>query len=119
ISPTVSLSITLNIAGAARMRLNARKLLQQILIAGLGAICTTGIARSDNASQPPAWPDTAATRLQALALLQSLNADLLSHDTPTLPLDRWCERHHLQSLAKIVAERDRNTDKPATDEQRK
>jgi chorismate-pyruvate lyase len=101
------------------MRFSVRRTLQQVLIAGLGVICTTSIARSDNTTQPPAWPDTAATRLEALALLQSLNADLLSHDSATLTLDRWCETHRLQSPAKIVADRDRNTDKPATDKQRK
>lgn len=101
------------------MRSNVRRMLRQALIAGLGVMATAGIARSDSAAQAPDWPDTPATRLQALALLQSLNADLLSHDSATLTLDRWCETHHLQSPAKIVAERDRNTNKPATDEQRK
>ena len=93
-------------------------MLRQGLIAGLGLMASAGIGGAD-AAQPPAWPDTAITRLQALALLQSLNADLLSHDSATLTLDRWCETHHLQSPAKIVAERDRSIDKPATDEQRK
>lgn len=64
------------------------------------------------------WPDTAVTRLEALALLQSLNADLLSHDSATLTLDRWCDAHHLASPAKIVAERDRSIDKAASAEQR-
>lgn len=67
---------------------------------------------------PPSWPDNAVTRLEALALLQSLNADLLSHDSATLTLDRWCAAHHLAEPAKIVAERDRGTDKAATAEQR-
>jgi chorismate-pyruvate lyase len=67
---------------------------------------------------PPSWPDTSTARLEALALLQSLNADLLSHDSATLTLDRWCAAHHLAAPAKIVAQRDHETDKPATPELR-
>lgn len=101
-------------------RFSARLLtigMSAIFITGLNFIA--GVAQADTAAQPAAWPDTVTTRLEAFALLQTLNADLLSHDSATLTLDRWCETHHLQSPAKIVAERDRNTNKPATDEQRK
>ena len=52
-----------------------------------------------------AWPDTPGTRLEALALLQTLNADLLSNDSATLTLDRWCESHRMATPPKIVAER--------------
>jgi hypothetical protein len=76
------------------------------------------MAQADIVAQPAAWSDTATTRLEALALLQTLNADLLSHDSATLTLDRWCAAHHLASPAKIVAERDHETDKPAIEEQR-
>jgi chorismate-pyruvate lyase len=64
------------------------------------------------------WRDSFTTRLEALALLQSLNADLLSHDSATLTLDRWCGTHHLAQPAKIVAERVRDVEKAATAEQR-
>ena len=30
---------------------------------------------------------------EAIAVLQSLNAELLSHDSATLTLDRWCDAH--------------------------
>ena len=73
-------------------------------------------ARAD--STAPAWRDDPTTRLEALALLQTLNAELLSHDSATLTLDRWCESHHMASPAHIVAERDANMDRPATTEQR-
>jgi chorismate-pyruvate lyase len=66
-----------------------------------------------------AWPDTPGTRLEALALLQTLNADLLSNDSATLTLDRWCESHRMATPAKIVAERVRDQDKDPTDEVRK
>ncbi|MUO77406.1 hypothetical protein GOZ78_00645 [Agrobacterium vitis] len=66
------------------------------------------------AAAPAAWPDTPVSRLQALAVLQTLNADLLSHDSATLTLDRWCSIHKLADGAKITAERVKDIDKPAT-----
>ena len=55
--------------------------------------------------QRPAWQDDYTTRLEALALLQTLNAELLSNDSATLTLDRWCATHKLATPARIVAER--------------
>lgn len=46
-----------------------------------------------------------AARLKAYALLRALNAELLSHDSATLTLERWCETRGLASPARIVAER--------------
>jgi chorismate-pyruvate lyase len=75
-------------------------------------------AFADGGTQTKPWRDNFTTRLEALALLQSLNADLLSHDSATLTLDRWCGAHRLADPAKIVAERVRDVEKPATAEQR-
>ena len=78
------------------------------------------VAAADTGSKAPAapWRDNFTTRLEALALLQSLNADLLSHDSATLTLDRWCGSHRLATPAKIVAERVRDVEKQPTAEQR-
>lgn len=76
-----------------------------------------GPAQADG-DRPAAWTDSFGARLEALALLQTLNADLLSHDSATLTLDRWCETHHLASPARIVAERVKGVEKPPTQEQR-
>jgi chorismate-pyruvate lyase len=57
-------------------------------------------------------PDTALARVEALALLQTLNADLLSHDSATLSLERWCGTHHLAPESRIRAELVRGQDKP-------
>ena len=65
------------------------------------------------------WPDTPTTRVEALALLETLNADLLSNDSATLTLDRWCEAHKLATPPKIVAERVHDNDKEPTEEVRK
>jgi hypothetical protein len=71
-----------------------------------------------NAGQAPPWTASFTTRVEALALLQSLNAELLSHDSATLTLDHWCETHRLASPAKIAAERVAGADKPPTSEMR-
>jgi len=70
------------------------------------------------AAEPAPWPDSFVGRLEALALIESLNADLLSHDSATLTLERWCADHGLADPARIVAERVRDVDKPATAEVR-
>jgi chorismate-pyruvate lyase len=75
------------------------------------------LAGSARAETPP-WQDGFDTRLAALALLQTLNADLLSHDSATLTLERWCAAHELASPARIVAERIRDASKAPTPEQR-
>lgn len=51
----------------------------------------------------PAWPDRFESRLEALALIETLNADLLSHNSATLTLDRWCADHRLAADPHVVA----------------
>lgn len=81
------------------------------LLAAAGCACDGGAARV-------AWPDNYLARVQALALLQTFNADLLSHDSATLTLERWCGAHALASPPLILAERVTSLDKPPTSEQR-
>jgi chorismate-pyruvate lyase len=91
----------------------------------VGACCAllfmAGAARpdADVAKPMPVWPGSFTARLEALALLQTLNADLLSHDSATLTLERWCDLHRLASPARIVAEKVRGADKVPTAEQRR
>ncbi len=72
-------------------------------------------ARADGGA---AWRDSFTARVEALALIETLNADLLSHDSATLTLDNWCKAHRLASPAAIVADRARDADRPATPELR-
>ncbi len=65
------------------------------------------------------WPDEPASRLEAFALIEELNADLLSHDSATLTLDRWCATHHLATSPRIVAILDKTVDKAPTEAQRR
>jgi chorismate-pyruvate lyase len=76
-----------------------------------GPVCADGDANQG-------WRDDFTARLEATALLQALNAELLSHDSATLTLDRWCESHHLASPPKIVTEQIHGTEKTPTAEQR-
>jgi hypothetical protein len=76
-------------------------------------------AASARSETRPAWPDDFVARLEALALLETLNAELLSHDSATLTLDRWCQSHRLAEPATILARRIKGVDKAATAEQRR
>jgi chorismate-pyruvate lyase len=57
------------------------------------------------ADQPVEWRDTPVARLEALALIQTLNAQLLAGSSATLTLERWCKDHALADPAVIVARR--------------
>ena len=94
----------------------------EILVGCISTLAfTVPCAFADEAggARAPAWTDSAATRVEALALLETLNAELLSHDSATLTLDRWCEAHKMATPAKIVAERVHDTDKEPAEEVRK
>jgi hypothetical protein len=80
---------------------------------------STVCAQDSVALRTAQWPDSFVARVEALALLQTLNADLLSHDSATLTLERWCDVHRLASPPHIIADRVMGTDKPPTPEQRR
>jgi chorismate-pyruvate lyase len=63
------------------------------------------------------WPDTFVARIEALALLETFNDQLLTHDSATQTLERWCGLHRLASPARIIAER-MPLDKPLSPDQR-
>jgi chorismate-pyruvate lyase len=71
-----------------------------------------------SAAGPAPWPDSFVGRLEALAVVETLNADLLAHDSATLTLERWCADHRLADPARIVAERVSDAAKPASAEVR-
>jgi chorismate-pyruvate lyase len=75
------------------------------------------IAATPAPSSP--WTGSFVARLEALAVLQTLNADLLSHDSATATLERWCDVHKLAAPAHMVAMRISGVDKAPTAEQRR
>jgi hypothetical protein len=85
----------------------------------LAALLSSLLAASAAHAEPRGeWHDAYTTRLEALALLQTLNAELLSGDSATLTLDRWCASHALAAPARVIAERVSGSDAAATPEQR-
>ncbi|URX63196.1 hypothetical protein KR767_03740 [Luteibacter anthropi] len=90
----------------------------RILIAA-GSIAVMAATSNAPVQAREAWSDDVASRTQALALLETLNADLLSHPSATLTLERWCGDHGLAGEAKILARRVKGQDKPLADEDRK
>jgi chorismate-pyruvate lyase len=64
------------------------------------------------------WHDTFLARLEALALIETLNADLLAAHSATLTLEQWCLDHHLAADAKVHAQRIEGAEKPLSIEQR-
>ena len=89
----------------------------RVTLASLALILLARTAGAEGSNAPP-WRDSLTARLEALAVLQTLNAELLSHDSATLTLDRWCAAHRLASPALIVAERVNGAYQAPTDEQR-
>jgi hypothetical protein len=54
---------------------------------------------------PPDWSDSQTARLEALALIETLNAEILSGNSATLTLERWCREHALADPPEILARR--------------
>lgn len=65
------------------------------------------------------WPDTFVTRVEALALVQTLNATILGSRSATLTLDAWCADHKLAKEPKIRARKVSGLDRPVSAEQRR
>jgi chorismate-pyruvate lyase len=97
--------------GAARLR--ARRACAATVIA-----FAVGVGVRAGAQDPPSWPDTFESRLEALALIETLNADLLSSRSATATLERWCGDHRLAEDPRIVAIVIKDAVRPATAEQR-
>lgn len=70
------------------------------------------------AQSVPAWPDTYVARLEALALMQTLNAEILASRSATASLETWCREHRLAAEPTIVAQVLTGTTPPLTPEQR-
>jgi hypothetical protein len=69
------------------------------------ALVSVSLAMTGCTSLPASSASDHLARVELLAMLQTLNADLLSHDSATLTLERWCADHRLAEPARIVARR--------------
>jgi chorismate-pyruvate lyase len=88
-----------------------------LIVAG-GVLCASLFPTGVVAQTIPVWPDTFLVRVEALALLETLNATLLAARSATFTLDQWCVDHKLSSETKIHAQLVRSVDKPVSAEQR-
>ena len=66
----------------------------------------------------PAWPDTYLGRVEAMAVMQDLNARLLASRSATATLEAWCGAHGMADPARLVADLQRGLDQPAPPETR-
>jgi chorismate-pyruvate lyase len=89
-----------------------------LTVAGLCIVCAILPDRAQ-AQAAPIWPDTFLTRVEALALVETLNASLLAARSATFTLDQWWADHKLASHGKIRAQVVRGAEKPITAEQRR
>ena len=91
----------------------------------IGTFVTLNLCASAISAEPVVrrtgapWPDTLLSRVEALALIETLNARLLGACcTATEVLDKWCADHKLASDPVIHARRISGTEKPVSPEQR-
>ncbi|WP_245504046.1 hypothetical protein [Lichenihabitans psoromatis] len=83
----------------------------------ISTICAA--AGAPSASARAEWLGSPLGRMEVLALLQTLSVSLLSHDSATLVLEKWCADHGLASRgSQIAAERVEGADKQATEQDR-
>jgi hypothetical protein len=86
---------------------------------GVMLMCASTVCKGASPAPNPNSAGSFVARVEALAVLETFNAELLSHDSATLTLERWCDAHKLASPARIVASRVMDVDKPPTPEQRR
>ncbi len=80
---------------------------------------SVAVADAPPSAPNPSWTANALARVEALALLETLRAELLSHDSATVTLEQWCAVHRLASPPRIVAARVPDVDKPVSPELRR
>jgi hypothetical protein len=82
-------------------------------------LATTFLAVLMRPASAADWPNTPANRWQALAQMQTLNAEILGSKSATFSLEHWCGAHHLAEAPKLVADFVADAPvKPATAESR-
>jgi hypothetical protein len=90
----------------------------------IGALATLALTlsqtRAEDANQAATlkWPGDFLARVEIVALLETLDAELLSHDSATLTLEHWCVAHRLATPATVTAARVTDLDKRPSPEQR-
>lgn len=64
------------------------------------------------AQAAPTWNDTYESRLEILALVQTLNGEILADTSATTALEKWCASHQMADVPKIVAHSIKDSSRP-------
>src|SRR5262245_55373529 len=83
------------------------------------SVITAALVMSVQAQEMAQWPDTYVARLEALALMQTLNAEILASRSATASLEAWCRDHRLAPEPKVIAQAMPGASPAATPEQRR
>lgn len=84
-----------------------------------GAVALTASVVAAEPSSEPAPPVSPLSRVEMLALIETLNAELLATKSATSTLESWCADHHMAETPKIVARRVAGIERPASAETRR
>ncbi len=88
--------------------------MRAIFVLGLVATVSTSVPAN---AEP--WRDGFVARIEALALMQTLNASLLTSRSATATLEKWCADHKMSAEPKIVARRVAAIEKQPSEETRR
>jgi hypothetical protein len=93
---------------------------REVLFMMLAGLATTPLFAVKPIAADAAGPDDFLTKLEAAALVHTLNGEILASRSTTLTLENWCNEHALAGIseAKIVAHLSGIEPKPPTAEQR-
>lgn len=87
------------------------------------ALCNSLLALAgaapSGAVAEPVWRQDFVSRVEILALMQTLNASLLASRSATATLEKWCADHKMAPEPKIVATRAAGPDREPDEETRK
>lgn len=88
-----------------------------LVSSSVGAAASLWLVAS--AAEPLARPDTFPARVEALASMETLNAEILGSRSATKTLEAWCAVHGMATDPVVTAKRVAGVDKPVREEQRK
>lgn len=78
---------------------------------------TTAINTASALTGTTSWTDSYQSRLEVLALIQSLSTNILGSTSATASLQKWCADHHMAAEPRISARLISGAANPATAEQ--
>jgi chorismate-pyruvate lyase len=87
-------------------------------LAGMTALALFATSGALAEPQQPHWSNAFVSRVELLALLQTLNANLLASRSATATLEKWCADHNMAAEPRLIARRVEGAEKPASPETR-